>query len=155
MADLVDKKVTILIGSDVPEALCPLEVSTGKIGQPHAVRTLLGWTVMGPLKAKRDESAEVNFIHVDQSLGCSETVKDLDPIQHQLERLYNADYTECTANLKECLSIGDRRAKSIMDSFVKMVGGHYEIALPWKCETPSLPGNKIMAERTLLLLKNG
>ena len=42
IVDLVDKRVTILIGSDVPEALCPLEVRTGKIGQPHAVQTLLG-----------------------------------------------------------------------------------------------------------------
>lgn len=30
ITDLVDKKVTILIGSDVPEALCPLEVRSGK-----------------------------------------------------------------------------------------------------------------------------
>ena len=71
IADLVDKKVTILIGSDVPEALCSLEVRTGKTGQHHAERTLLGWTAMGPLKGRRDESAEVNFIHVDQSLGCT------------------------------------------------------------------------------------
>ena len=70
-----------------------------------------------------------------------------------LEHVYNADFTECTADLKEYLSIEDRRAKSIMDSSVKMVGGHYEIALPWKCETPYLPDNKIMAERRLLLLK--
>ena len=153
IADLVDKKVTILIGSDVPEALCPLEVRTGKIGQPHAVRTLLGWTVMGPLKGRRDEGAHVNFIHVDQSLGCTESVKGMDPIQLQLERLYNADFSECTADLKECLSVEDRRARSIMDSSVKMVGGHYEIALPWKCDTPYLPNNRSMAERRLQLLK--
>ena len=47
----------------------------------------------------------------------------------------------------------DRGATSIMDSSVKMVGGHYEIELPWKCETPYLLDNKIMAERRLLLLK--
>ena len=79
---------------------------------------------MGPLKGRRDESIEINFIHVDQSFSCTETVKGLNPIQHQLERLYNADFTECTTDLKECLSIGDRRAKSIMDSSVKMVCGH-------------------------------
>ena len=64
----------------MPEALCPLEVRTGKIGQPHAVRTLLGWTVMGPLKGRRDEGAHINFIHFDQSLGCTESVKGVDPI---------------------------------------------------------------------------
>ena len=37
IADLVDKRVTILIGSDVLEALCPLKVRTGKTGQLHAV----------------------------------------------------------------------------------------------------------------------
>ena len=95
---------------------------------------------MGPLEGRRNESAEGNFIHADQLLGCTESVKGLDPIQHQLEHLYNADFTESTTDLKE-----DPRAKSIMDSSVKMVGGHYEIALPWKCETPSLQDNKIMA----------
>ena len=87
---------------------------------------------MGPLKGRRDERAKVNFIHAGQSLGCTETVNGLDPIQHQLERIYNADFTECTADLKECLS------QRIVD--------HYEIALPWKCKTPYLPDNEIMAK---------
>ena len=72
IADLVDKKVSLLIGSDTLEALCPLEVRSGKIGQPHAVPTLLGWTIMGPLKGKRESEALVHFIHVDQALGCTE-----------------------------------------------------------------------------------
>lgn len=41
-------------------------------------------------KERRDESANINFIHVDQSLGCTEPVKGLHPIHHQLERLYSA-----------------------------------------------------------------
>ena len=77
----------------------------------------------------------------------------MDPIQHQLERLYNADFSEVTADLKECIFIEDRRAKSVMDSSVKVVGGHYEIALHWKYDTPYLPNNKFMAERRLEPLK--
>ena len=39
----VDKSgVTILIGQDVAEALCPLELRKGKEGQPYATRTRLG-----------------------------------------------------------------------------------------------------------------
>ena len=33
----------------------------------------------------------INFIHVDRSLGCTQTVNGLDPIQHQLKPLYNSE----------------------------------------------------------------
>ena len=33
----------------------------------------------------------INFIHVDRSLACTQTVNGLDPIQHQLKPLYNAE----------------------------------------------------------------
>lgn len=104
IADLVDKKVSILIGSDTPEALCPLEVQSAKIGQPHAVQTLFGWTIMGLLKGKRESEALVHFIHVDQALGCTETEKGVDSIQQQLGKLYNSEFTESRADLMECLS---------------------------------------------------
>ena len=81
ITDLVDKEVTILIGSDIPEALCPLEVRSGKKNQPHAIRTILGWTVMGPLKGKGYQDAQMNFIHVDQALGCKDDVKSISSIQ--------------------------------------------------------------------------
>ena len=61
IADLVDKNDTILIGSDTSEALCPLEVRSGKKNQPRAIRTILGWTVMGPLKGRCLQQAQINF----------------------------------------------------------------------------------------------
>ena len=45
--ELPDKKVQILIGMDVPEAHCPLEVSRGVPGDPYARRSVLGWTIHG------------------------------------------------------------------------------------------------------------
>ena len=33
----------------------------------------------------------INFIHVDRLLGCTQSVNGLDPIQHQLKPLYNAE----------------------------------------------------------------
>lgn len=78
--------------------------------------------MMGPLKGKRNDEAQMNFIHVDQALGCREDIKIMDSIHHQLQDLYNS----------ECLSVEDRRAKAMMDSSVKLKDGHYEIGLPWK-----------------------
>ena len=153
LADLVNKEVTILIGSDVPEALCPLEVRSGKRNQPHAIRTILGWTVMGPLKGTGYQEAQMNFIQVDQALGCTEDVKGLSSIHQQLQSLYNSEFNESTADLKECLSIEDRRAKAMMDNSVRLEGAHYEIGLPWKYDEPSLPNNRTMAEKRLGYLK--
>ena len=149
----MDKKVTILIGSHVPEALCPLEVRAGKKNQPLAIRTILGWTVMEPLKGNSYQEAQLNCIHADQALGCKEDVKGMSSIHEQLESLCNSEFSESTADLKECLSIEDLRAKAMMDSSVKLKDGHYEIGLRWKYSEPTLPNDRSMAEKRLGYLK--
>ncbi|CAB4014860.1 Tyrosine kinase receptor Cad96Ca, partial [Paramuricea clavata] len=46
---IVDAQIGILIASDVPKALDPLEVRNSENGGPYATRTLLGWAINGPL----------------------------------------------------------------------------------------------------------
>ncbi|CAB4002846.1 Hypothetical predicted protein [Paramuricea clavata] len=87
------------------------------------------------------------------ALGCKEDVKGMSSIHEQLESLYNSEFSESTADLKECLSIEDRRAKAMMDSSVKLKDGHYEIDLPWKYSEPTLPNDRSMAEKRLGYLK--
>ena len=62
-----DVKVDILIGQDSPEALMPLEIRGGSRGQraPFAVRTLLGWTVNGPISENGNNSASSYFCCAD------------------------------------------------------------------------------------------
>ncbi|XP_028410467.1 uncharacterized protein LOC114533081 [Dendronephthya gigantea] len=108
---------------------------------------------MGPLNGKNYQEAQMNLIQVDQALGCKEDVQGIRSINEQLQRLYNTEFNESTADPMECLSIEDRRAKAIMDSSVKLVDGHYEIGIPWKYDEPSLPNNKPMAEKRLEYLK--
>ncbi|XP_031548597.1 uncharacterized protein LOC116286276 [Actinia tenebrosa] len=153
LPELIDKKITLLIGSDVPEALCPLEVRSGKKGEPFALRTLLGWTVTGPLRKGSRQRASMNYIHVDQSIGCNESEPVLTNIHDDFVRMYNSEFSECTAEVRECLSVEDQRAKKIMDKTVEFVNGHYQIGLPWKYERPQLSDNKSMAETRLMLLK--
>ena len=43
------KSVTLLIGNDVPEAHWTFEQRRGRRKQPYAARTLLGWTLIGPI----------------------------------------------------------------------------------------------------------
>ncbi|XP_068690788.1 uncharacterized protein [Montipora foliosa] len=45
----VDAEIGLLIASDVPEALDPVEVKHIQNGGPYATRTCMGWAVNGPL----------------------------------------------------------------------------------------------------------
>ena len=45
----------------LPEALIHEEVRVGGAGEPYAVRTLLGWAIMGPLNGNnRSQFGKVN-----------------------------------------------------------------------------------------------
>ena len=50
------------------------------------------------------------------------------------------------------LSKEDLHAISIMEQSVKLKGGHYGIALPWRNAPPNLPNNRPLAEHRLKLL---
>jgi hypothetical protein len=49
LPDMDHRKVMLLIGQDVPDALVPLDVRRGPKGSPYATKTLLGWSLNGPL----------------------------------------------------------------------------------------------------------
>ena len=63
-------KVTLLIGQDVPKALMPIDLRTGKPGDPYATKTALGWTLHGPLGGRTSSSgtAIANFVQVNHDL---------------------------------------------------------------------------------------
>ena len=138
----LDKEVSILIGNDVPEAHWVFEERRGRRKQPRAARTLLGWTLIGPVGGSSNPEATVSFLS-----GGQET------LSAQIERMYNAEFGESSASSKEMMSIEDRRALAIMERTVQMVDGHYQLSLPWKYDNPCLPNNRPMAEKRLNLLK--
>ena len=108
---------------------------------------------MGPLKERCLRQAQMNFIHVDQALGCKDDVQGIASIQQQLQSLYNAEFSESMSDQKECFSVEEHRAKAMMDNSVEFVDGHYQIGLPWKYDEPFLPNNRCTAEKRLDYLK--
>ena len=58
----LDKEVSILIGNDVPEAHWVFGERRGRRKQPSAARTLLGWTLIGPLGSTNHCGASINFL---------------------------------------------------------------------------------------------
>ena len=134
-------QVSILIGNDTPEAHWILEQRRGEPKQPYAVRTPLGWTLIGPMGSQSNQP-HINFIS-----------EDYDLIAKQLEEIYNHDFNDLSTQTRSSMSKEDERALNIMQSTVRLIDGHYQLGLPWKHKTPCLPNNRSVAERRLHFLK--
>ncbi|PFX28559.1 hypothetical protein AWC38_SpisGene6728 [Stylophora pistillata] len=137
----IDADVELLIGSDVPKALEPQEVQRSEDGRPYAVRTLLGWTINGPLGRPSKSSRTTNRIQCHVLLD------------QQFARFCEMEFNDSQFSIEKGLSQDDKRALSVMEESAEFRDGHYEIALPWKVFPPGLPNNKLVAERRLALLK--
>ena len=137
----INAEIGLLIGNDVPEALQPKEVRQSRNGGPFATKTVLGWVLNGPLGRKEPRIHTANFVESNQTLN------------EQFLEFCNLEFNDSMYSSKVTMSQNDHRALEIMEKTVKLVDGHYEIALPWKTYPPCLQNNKPMAERRLSMLK--
>lgn len=137
----IDAEIGLLIGSDVPQALQPMEFKASKNGGQVATRTTLGWVINGPLGRSTLKSPTANFVQANKTL------------EQLFQEYCNLEFNYKMYDSKISMSQNDRRALDIMEQTVKLENSHYEIALPWKKYPPSLQNNRAVAERRLSLLK--
>ena len=147
-------KVSMLIGSDVPELVVPYEVRRGPPSQPCAMRCRLGWVVLGKLPTVSGNMSANGQTHFIQELASPSHEQELhDDLSKQVMRLWETDYSEVSSETK-CMSQEDIVAlKQITDS-TKVIDGHYEIGLPFNEEVSSLPNDYGMALKRLYSLKS-
>lgn len=126
-------KVMVLIGSDVPEAHWVCDQRRGRRGQPYAVCTPLGWTLMGPLNLCERNSFSVNFVRYDD-----------ETLHREMESMFRNDFNESMITSKVAMSVEDQRALSRMESSAKLVNNHYQLGLPWKSVSSELASQTIM-----------
>lgn len=131
-----DETVNLLIGQDVPQALEPLEVKSGRYGHPFAVRTRLGWTLNGPMEMQVESGL------VSQVL-CSVGGFSL---EGQVRALWEVENLEGEMPTQ---SAEDRKVLALWQIECCQVEGHYEFPIPFRDEDPKLPNNRIIAERRL------
>ena len=136
-------EVMLLIGSDTPEAHWSLEERRGGIGEPCAIRSLLGWTVQGPSSTAKPSVANVNF----QQGHCKP-----DDVKTMLHHMWNNEFNQPPSNEK-AMSLEDKQALKIMKATLEMDNGHYKMGLPWAQEDVSLPDNRVLAKTRLDYLK--
>jgi len=61
---LDETEVWLMIGVDVPNALWSLEERRASAGEPYAVKTMLGWSIVGPAGATFGQTLSVNHVCV-------------------------------------------------------------------------------------------
>ena len=123
----IEAEIGLLIACDVPEALDPHDVCHSHDGGPYASKTLLGWTINGPLGHLKKSS---NF-----------GTKTDKVLTQMIETYYNHDFDDSALDSHEA-SLDERRFLTDVNKSCKLIDGHYTISLPFKDKPPNFPNNK-------------
>ena len=136
-------QVDLLIGQDNPDALIPHEVrkSANHPKAPFAVKTVLGWTVQGPVKRCTTQGEFVGFTKGDALL------------QQSIERFWKLEDCDYNTADDKGMSVCDRKVVSLWESSLNMSEGHYELPIPFGQIPPGLENNRAVAESRLYFLK--
>lgn len=143
ISDRDPSSVVLLIGQDHPDLLLPREVRNGGQGAPYATRSLLGWTINGPLgiTGSKKLAATANFVAMDA-------------LQQQVEKWWKVDDWESIIQERPSMSIEDHQALDVWEkTIVKDNSGHYTLDIPFRKWPPGLCFNRDMADRRLQSLK--
>ena len=136
-------KVSVLIGTNVQEAFIPLEEKKGEPNEPFAIRSRLGWSILGG-SVKCSKKNEFNLNH----FSCEEI-----SLSHQVEDIWRVESYPTEKLSPKSMSIEDRKAMKIIETTMSKVDDHYQMGLLWKMDDPSLPFNRASGEIRLQHLK--
>jgi len=130
--------IDILIGLDYSDVHHSLLDVPGKIGEPIARKTPLGWTCIGCLDNTSIQStARTHFIG-KESIKLDETLRRFWEIE--------AEGLNYESNM---MSVDDEKALKQTKDTVKIINDRYEVSIPWKDSQPCGRSNYNMALRRL------
>nr|XP_043899053.1 uncharacterized protein LOC122780247 [Solea senegalensis] len=138
MPDLLNCPVGLLIGYDCARALKPKEVMSGEEHEPYAVKTALGWSIVGATMPCTNTRNETGFCH-------RISVKELPPITPtSVIKALEMDFLDKNPKDKT-ISQEDIQFLNVLNEKIKHnEEGHLEMPLPFKAR-PQLPSNKQLA----------
>ncbi|XP_019750034.1 uncharacterized protein LOC109530618 [Hippocampus comes] len=143
----IDGEIGLLIGTNVPKALEPWKVINSDGNGPYAVKTLLGWTINGPLKEENASGESSEWPRVTVNRISVATLEEL------TERQIKLDFPEHDMAEKLEMSFEDKQFMDSVSNSVKMVDGHYSIGLPFKNKDIVFPDNSVFAVQRAECLK--
>ncbi|KAL3973900.1 serine/threonine kinase 17 [Sarotherodon galilaeus] len=139
-------EVGLLIGYSCSKALAPKQVILGGENEPYAVRTALGWSIVGPTSSYGDSSSMSTVCH-------RVAVKELPLVTPaDVIKVLESDFKDNDKDNKSVSQDDILFLNMLKEGIYKNTEGHYEMPLPFK-ERPLLPDNKQMATVRLQSLK--
>jgi len=142
---LLDCEVGLLIGYNCSTALAPSQVITGENGQPYAVKTTLGWSIVGSI-ASVNSTDVTGFCH-RVSLKEAPPVTPRDVLSVLESDFKDSSYGDVSTSQEDIQFL-----KILESSIVRNERGHIEMPLPFRSR-PNLPNNRKLAVKRLCHLK--
>ncbi|KAL7881128.1 hypothetical protein SRHO_G00033820 [Serrasalmus rhombeus] len=139
--------VDLLIGTDVAKALEPQEVIRSVKDGPYAVRTVLGWTVNGPLRESIRSWSEHGYPQIQMNRISVTRLEELWMQQ------FKYDFPENALGEQREMSKEDQLFMDRVTTSTKLVNGHYSIGLPLKNKDVKMPNNRAVTEQRALNMK--
>nr|CAH8842548.1 unnamed protein product [Trichobilharzia regenti] len=133
--DVECKQVSLLIGTNVPEAHWVLEQRIGKSNQPFASLSVFGWYLLGSGNEYKEAT----------SIFCLE---ESESVENKLLRMIEAEFQDKHSCERSSSEI-DKEVLKATDREIRLRNGHYEVPLTWKEDWRRLPPNRSEAERRL------
>jgi hypothetical protein len=121
------QKISVLIGTNIPEAFIPLEVKKGMPCEHLAIKSGLGWSVLGNCNVSNTNGngprlrAQLNHV-----------VQDEVSLDKQLEHFWKTESYGLEKLEPKPMSIEDQYAQKVIESTISKVDGHYQMGLLWK-----------------------
>ena len=141
--DVERKKISVLIGTNIQEAFVPLEVKKGKPNEPLAIRSCLGWSILGRCPSS----------NIKRQFNLNQICHEEPSLSRQLEEFWKVESYGTNKHEAKPLSVEDRKAEGIIENTITKVDGHYQMDLLWRQEDPVLPYNRVLAEARIQHLK--
>ena len=137
--DVERKTFSVLIGTNLQDVFIPLELRRGKLNEPVAIKSCIGWSILcGSAIVQASGCVQINLIS-----GQDVSLND------KLEEFWKVESYGTAKNVTKPMSVEDQRAlKRVNDSACKR-DGHYKMDLLWKDDNPVLPYNRVLAENNI------
>ena len=158
-----DISVALLIRTNCTKALKRIEILQSRNCGPYAFKTRLGWCVVGPVNRAKTNKVSCNQIAVNQAdtnkvvrhfIQVKKEVKGND-LQDMLKQMYNHEFSKCRHLVNKDvanMSQEDLKFKEILKNGTEIVGGHYQVPLPFRKDETNLPNNGSQAEKRFACL---
>lgn len=132
----------IIIGIEHARLLTSLKVREGKVNEPEAMRTRLGWCVYGK-QAETDTVVEQLHVHTENHMHNRE-------LHELMKKFFEVEEAAVNTPVE---SADDVRAKKIVEETTHKVAGGFETGLLWRFDNPIFPDSYPLAYRRMLSLE--